>query len=360
MQTFSSDHLGTAVEAAHRALAEHFERHKISVNIGTGAKPYINRLIHPLPDPPPVVSLIVPTRDRLPLLRNCLDGLLHRTKYPRLEIIVVNNESIDPVTLDYFDRLREEEHVRLLSLPGPFNFSALNNRAVMEARGELIGFINNDIEVIHEGWLEEMVSRVMQPGVGAVGAKLYYADDTIQHAGVVLGLGGVAGHSHKCFPRSDFGYMCVPHVVRNVSGVTAACMIMHKKIFDEIGGFDEANLPVAFNDVDLCLKIREAGYNIIWTPYAELYHLESASRGSDALAENIERAVFEQVYMKDRWREKLEEDPFYSPNLTTDYENYSLAFPPRVHKRWIQDSVDVPDSAREVQSVDNTTAQLSN
>jgi len=225
--------------------------------------------------------------------------------------------------------------VRVLSIGGPFNFSSLNNRAVAEAEGELIGLLNNDIEVIEPNWLEEMVSQAVQPGVGTVGAKLLYSNNTIQHAGVVVGLGGVAGHGHKGRDRSDFGYMCRLQLVYNVSCVTAACMVMPKKVFEEVGGFDEQNLKVAFNDVDLYRKIRSAGYDIVWTPYAELYHLESATRGSDEIPEQIVRAQQEQEFMKRRWGAMLQNDPFYSPNLTQDYENYGLAFPPRVSKPWV-------------------------
>jgi GT2 family glycosyltransferase len=194
--------------------------------------------------------------------------------------------------------------------------------------------VNNDIQVIEPTWLEEMVSHVIHDEVGAVGAKLLYANDTIQHAGVVVGLGGVAGHGHKGCDRSDFGYMCRLQLVYHVTCVTAACMIMPKRVFQEVGGFDEVNLKVAFNDVDLCLKIRSAGYDIVWTPYAELYHLESATRGSDEVPEHLERAQQEQEYMKKRWGAMLQNDPYYSPNLTYDYENYALAFPPRTSKPW--------------------------
>ncbi len=332
--TFSSSSLQTAVEAGRRALAEHFERRGESVTLVEGRKPYITRVIRPLPEPAPLVSLIVPTRDRVELLRDCVDGLLNRTSYQNIEVVLVDNDSIEPDTLAFFDSLRSNLRVRILQIGGPFNFSALNNAAVNAAAGDIVGFINNDIDVIHADWLAEMVGQLTAPGVGAVGAKLLYPDGTVQHAGVIVGLGGVAGHSHKYFSGSDFGYFCRLQLSYNVSCVTAACMLVHKKAFEEVGGFDEVNLTVAFNDVDLCLKIREAGYGIIWTPYAELYHRESASRGSDEVPEKLERATQEQDYMKKRWGDLLLNDPFYSPNLTLDYENYSIAFPPRTVKPW--------------------------
>jgi len=334
--TFSTTNLHDAVEAGRRALAEHFERRGEKVSLVEGRKPYITRVIRPVPHPPPLVSLIIPTRDRFELLRTCVEGLLHRTDYPNMEILIVDNESQELETLRYFQSLRGNPRVKILEVPGPFNFSALNNLAVAAAAGEIIGFINNDIEVIEPNWLTELVGQVAQRGVGAVGAKLLYLDGRIQHAGVIVGLGGVAGHSHKYFPRSDFGYFCRLQLTYNVSCVTAACMLMPRKVFQEVHGFDEVNLTVAFNDVDLCLKIREAGYSIVWTPYAELYHHESASRGSDEAPEKIERATQEKEYMKQHWGDMLQNDPFYSPNLTYDYENYGLAFPPRVYKPWRQ------------------------
>jgi glycosyltransferase involved in cell wall biosynthesis len=348
VETFSTQRLNTAVEAGRRALVEHFARRRETVTIVEGRKPYISRIVRQLPADPPLVSLIVATRDRVGLLRNCLDGLLHKTRYPKLEILVVDNDSQEPETLAYLDSVQSDHRVRILKIPGAFNFSLLNNQAVSLAAGEIVGFINNDIDVIHADWLEEMVCRVVQAGVGAVGAKLYFPDETIQHAGVVVGLGGVAGHGHKYFPRSALGYMCRLHVAHDVSCVTAACMVMPKAVFLEVGGFDGKNLPISFNDVDLCLKIRERGYSIIWTPYAELYHLESASRGSDADPENG-RARQEEEHMKNLWGTDRNEDPFYSPNLTRDHEDYGLAFPPRVAKPWLcraEDSEHVVESKR--------------
>jgi GT2 family glycosyltransferase len=332
--TFSTTNLHDAVEAGRRALAEHFERRGESVTLIAGSKPYITRVIRPLAEPPPLVSLIVPTRDRFELLNTCIEGLLHKTNYPNIELLVVDNESREPATIAYLESLRCDSRVQILHVPGPFNFSALNNMAVGSAAGDVVGFINNDIEVIEPDWLKEMVSHVIQPGVGAVGAKLLYPDGRVQHAGVVVGLGGVAGHSHKYFPGSDFGYFCRLQLTYNVSCVTAACMLMPRKVFQEVHGFDDVNLTIAFNDVDLCLKIRKAGYSIVWTPYAELYHHESASRGSDETPENIERATQEKEHMKQRWGDILLQDPNYSPNLTLDYENYSIAFPPRAVKPW--------------------------
>ena len=334
VQTFSTGNMPIAVQAAHRAIAEYFASCGKTVQVTNSSVPYWNRLIRTLPDPPPLVTLIVPTRDRLAVLRTCIDGLLHKTRYPSIEIILVDNESREPATLKYLDSVQADSRVRVLRIKGAFNFSALNNQASAAAHGKVIGFINNDIEVIDPGWLGEMVTQVMQEGVGAVGAKLCYGDNTIQHAGVVLGMTGIAGHAHKNFPRNQPGYYGWLQLIRNVSCVTAACMIIRKDVFAEVGGFDEENLPVAYNDVDLCLKIRRAGYSIVWTPYAELYHQESVSRGSDQAPENVTRAKREFAYMKEHWGAALENDAFYNPNLSLAAEAFSLAFPPRVDKPW--------------------------
>jgi len=206
----------------------------------------------------------------------------------------------------------------------PFNYSAINNFAVEHSNAPLIGLINNDIEVISPDWLAEMVSWAVQPDVGCVGAKLYYGNGTLQHAGVILGLGGVAGHSHKHFPGNHVGYFYRLKILQNLSAVTAACLIVRREIFKEVGGLNEKDLPVSFNDVDFCLKVRDAGYLNVWTPYAELYHLESVSRGSDTLPQHVERAEREIAYMKSTWKTDEKEDPYYSANLTKDFENFGF------------------------------------
>ena len=335
VQTFATNNLSTAVKAAQRALRDYFAARGESVGIAHGFLCF-NRVIRPLPNPAPSVSLIVPTRDRLDVLRNCIDGLLHKTRYPNLQVIIVDNQSSEPSTLDYLESLKEDARVRVLRIEGDFNHSLLNNRAVAEADGDIIGFVNNDIEIIHPDWLEEMIAQVGQPGVGAVGAKLYYADDTIQHAGVILGIGGYAGHSHRYVPRADEGFAYRLQVVQNLSAVTAACMVLPKHVFQQVGGFDEVNLGVSYNDVDLCLKIRQAGYDIVWTPFAELYHLEAASRGYDQEPKNAARAARERSYLQKRWGDLLQVDPYYSPNLSVKNEQFELAFPPRAVKPWPQ------------------------
>ncbi|OYD82297.1 hypothetical protein CHT98_21315 (plasmid) [Azospirillum brasilense] len=332
---FSMVDLPRATAAAHRALTEHFQRRGVQASVEVSPSTHrFTRIRYALPDPAPRVSLIVPTRDKVGLLKGCVDGLLQRTDYPDLEVIIVDNNSEEAKTFAYFDTLKDEPRVRVLRYDAPFNYSAINNFAVAQATGSVIGLINNDIEVIGPDWLTEMVGHALRPEVGAVGAKLYYADGTIQHAGVITGIGGVAGHGHKGFPRDAHGYFSRAQLTQNLSCVTAACLVTRKAVFDEVGGLDDRNLAVAFNDVDFCLRLREAGYLVVWTPFAELYHLESASRGPDTAPDKVQRFNAEADYMSRRWGDRMARDPYYNPNLTLDTEDLGLAFPPRVTKPW--------------------------
>ncbi|MFM0354489.1 glycosyltransferase [Paraburkholderia nemoris] len=333
--SFSTDNPDASVETARRALVEYFEKVEPTAEVVPIRQfPGWWRIKRQPPAVLPRVSLIVPTRDRLEVLETAISGLLRETDYPNLEVIIVDNDSAEPSTLAFFDTVKKDPRVHVLRVSGAFNFSALNNRAAEIATGTVLGFINNDIEVIHADWLMELVTQVSQANVGAAGAKLYYANDRIQHAGVVMGLYGVAAHGHRHFPRNTIGYFGRPMLVQNTSAVTAACMVVPKAVFDEVGGYDEINLTVGYNDVDLCLKIRAAGYDVVFTPFAELYHLESVSRGENLTAAQIERDARERAYMLSRWRNEIAHDPFYSPNLTNKAEDYSLAFPPRTPKSW--------------------------
>jgi GT2 family glycosyltransferase len=317
-----------------RAVRQHLARTDTAATVTPLAGRYTRAPYHPLPEPPPGVSLIVPTRDRVSLLRRCVDGLLFATDYSNLEVVIVDNDSARADTHAYFAELKSQPRVRFLRYPGAFNYSAINNFAVAEAQHDIIGLINNDIEVIDAHWLREMVSHAIRPEVGAVGAKLYYPNDRIQHAGTIVGLGGAAGHAFRHFKRADPGYCGRLMLTQNLSAVTAACMLLRKEIFCEVGGFDEVNLAIAFNDVDLCLRIRECGYRIVWTPNAELYHWESVSRGSDLAPEKIERFRRENKYLAERWPAVIAHDPYYNPNLTLEREDFGLAFPPRTMPPW--------------------------
>jgi GT2 family glycosyltransferase len=219
---------------------------------------------------------------------------------------------------------REKENFRVIEYDRAFNYSAINNYAVSRSDSDILILLNDDVEIISENWMMEMVQHALRSDIGAVGAKLYYDNGTIQHAGVVLGIGGVAGHGHKYFPRKAHGYFSRLKLIQNCSAVTGACMAVRRELYEEIGGLDEENLPIAFNDVDFCLRLREAGYRNLWTPYAEAYHHESASRGVDNTPAKLRRFASEIEYMKRRWGDILTNDPYYSRHLTLEHEDFSI------------------------------------
>jgi O-antigen biosynthesis protein len=324
---------GTSSENARKAIREHFERLRNPATVMAGYQ-HARRVSYPLPEPIPLVSLIIATRDRADLLRQIIHGVCHETDYDRFEVVIIDNQSTEPETLKYLEEINEDARIKVVAYDAPFNFSAINNLGIRHSQGDVVGFLNNDLKVISPGWLREMVSHAMRPEIGAVGAKLYFPDNTIQHAGVIVGLGGLAGYAYRGLPRDAAGPNCRPHKIQNYCAVTGACMVMRRAVFDEVGGFDEMNLPVAYNDVDLCLRIRERGYRILWTPYAELYHLESASRPPDRACEQLARYNKECAYFKSRWHSHIFHDPYYNPNLTQEAEDFSLASPPRAFKPW--------------------------
>ena len=319
-----------AVTAGERALNDHFERTGIKGRVECASHGY--RAQYDLPSPPPLVSLIIPTRNAHTLVNQCVESIARLTTYPNYEIIIVDNGSDEVDSIEYLDRLSRRPGFKVMRDDGEFNYSLLNNRAVAAASGEVIGLINNDIEVITPDWLTEMVSIALQPGVGAVGAKLLYPDESLQHGGVVLGVGGVAGHAHKYLPRSEGGFFSRAQLIQSFSAVTAACLVVRKDHFESVGGLDDVNLKVAFNDVDFCIRLREFGLRNVWTPYAELFHHESATRGSDVSPEKQARFAKEVEYMVKKWGRALFFDPAYNPNLTLDREDFSLAWPPRCQK----------------------------
>ncbi len=272
----------------------------------------------------PLVSLLIPTRDGYDILSKCIESIREKTIYPNYEIIVLDNETTCKKTLDYFEKIKQYENVKIVKYHYPFNYSAINNFGVKYAKGEIIGLINNDIEIISNGWLAEMVQHAIRPEIGAVGAMLYYDNDTIQHAGVILGIGGVAGHSHKYFPKDAHGYFSRLKIIQNYSAVTGACLLVKKELYEEVGGLNETDLKVAFNDVDFCLKLLEKGYRNLWTPYAEAYHHESISRGAEDDPEKIARFNKEVKFMRQQWFKFLKEDVMYNYNLTKSYENFGI------------------------------------
>lgn len=320
--------------AAIKAVTEHLVRRKIAAEVTSSGDEDFRRIRYLLPKEKPRVSILVPTRDRLTFLQPCLESILEKTTYPNFELILIDNDSREPESLGYLERIATEARVRVLRCPGEFNFGRLNNFGVGQTASEFVALLNNDLAVITPDWLEEMISQASQPQVGAVGARLLYLDGRIQHAGVIVGGGGVAAHAHKRLPRTNHGYFSRAILVQEMSAVTAACMLVRREAYLAVGGFDAEHLWIAFNDVDFCLRLRQRGYRIIYTPYAEFYHHESASRGLEDTVSKNQRFEAEIKYMHDRWGAVLQQDPAYNPNLSLTSADFTLAFPPRVSQPW--------------------------
>lgn len=327
-----------AMAAESGALVRHLERSGIAARVTETDG--VRRMHYALPADLPLVTLIIPTRNELTLLRQCVESIVTLTTYPNYEILLIDNGSDEAGALAYLAEIAGQPGIRVIRDDRAFNYSDLNNMAARHARGTVLGLVNNDIEVVSPGWLEEMVSLAMQPGVGAVGAKLLYPDETVQHGGVLLGVGGatgVAGHANKFLPATASGYMHRGMSVQSFSAVTAACLVVRKSLYEEVGGLNDIDLKIAYNDVDFCLRLRDAGYRNVWTPHAELFHHESATRGSDFSSAKRQRFDQEQDYMRSKWRELIADDPAYNPNLTACAEDFGLAWPPRVP--WIAGAV---------------------
>lgn len=316
-------HKPYVLEAGIRAVKQHLARVGLEGEVSTvipGTAIYrIRYKIQGMPK----ISILIPNKDHLQDLKKCLESIFEKTTYPNYEIVIVENNSTSSKIFSYYDRLQQTHgNVRIVTWEGPFNDSAINNFGAQYCTGEYLLLLNNDIEVITPDWIEEMLMYAQRPDVGAVGAKLYYPDKTIQHAGVILGIGGVAEHAHKYFNRNEFGYMGRLLYAQNVSAVTAACVMIRRDIWDEVGGLDET-FKVAFNDVDLCMRIRKCGYLIIWTPFAELYHYESKSRGLDDTPEKRRRFEGEVRHFQERWAKELAAgDPYYNPNFRLDRTDF--------------------------------------
>jgi GT2 family glycosyltransferase len=311
-----------AYDSARKALQGHLDRLGLKGGVQNGITLGVYQVNLKLTEHP-LVSILIPNRNNHLTLRRCLDSI-RRGSYPNHEIVLVENNSDDPEILAYYEELAEQPNVRIVQWKGSFNYSAVNNFAAAQARGDVLLFLNNDVEVITFDWMERLLQYVQRPDVGAVGAKLYYPDNTIQHGGVILGLGGVAGHAHHWYNRSAFGYFGRLIATQNLSAVTAACLMTRRHIFDEAGGFDE-RFTLAFNDVDLCIKIRRNGRLIVWTPFAELYHHESLTRGEDDTLEKQERFRSEVELFVKKWYQLLQKgDPYYNPNLTLLEPDFSL------------------------------------
>jgi GT2 family glycosyltransferase len=335
-QSFSEAWLEQCIDAAHRAVSDHLAAIGTPAEVGPAPRaPMWNRIRFPIPDPAPPVSVIIPTRDRADLLEGCIEGLLRRTNYKPTEILIVDHDSVESRTHCLFERLtRTEPSVRIVPYHGTYNYAAMNNAAIDLATGDVIALLNNDIDMLDPEWLGEMVSHTLRPGVGIVGAKLLYSDCRVQHAGIVLGPGPHIGHVQRLAGREDLGYFGQLALVRDFSAVTAACLVSRKAVLIEIGGFDSVNLAVAFNDVDLCLRAGDYGYRVVWTPFAELFHLEGASRGSDELPEHQMRFRRELQHLYRTWANVIENDPFHNKNMTFGWEEICIPAPPRAPRPW--------------------------
>ena len=313
-----------AFEAGKRAIEEHYHRTGIRAEVYQGEFLGLYRTRF-LRDYDPLISIIIPNKDHIEDLKRCMDSIDQKSSYKNYECIIVENNSTDEKTFQYYKNLEEENpKAHVVYWDKEFNYSAINNYGVTFAKGEYILLLNNDTEIINETCLEELLGYCMRSDVGAVGARMYYEDDTIQHAGVVIGFGGIAGHCFVLQPRGTTGYCHRIICAQDYSAVTAACMLVKKSAFDEVGGLTE-ELAVAFNDIDFCMKLREAGYLIVYNPYAELYHYESKSRGLEDTPEKVARFNKEMQIFERRWPDILRNgDPYYNPNLTLKSQDFSL------------------------------------
>ncbi len=317
-----------AIDAGKRAVRDSIREYGYDAEVESSkAFPTIYRLKYKLKSTP-LISILIPSMDHIDELRTCIESIMDLSTYPRYEIVIVENNSRNKETFEYYEDIQElYDNVRVVNWSGEFNYAAINNFGAAYTNGEYLVLMNNDIEVITPEWMEEMLMYCQRDDVGAVGAKLYYPDDTIQHAGIVIGMGKdrVAGHTHYGMPRESVGYMGRLYFAQDVSAVTAACAMFKKSLFDKVGGLNE-KLSVAFNDVDLCLKIRKLGYLVVFTPYAELYHYESVSRGLEDTPEKKARFEREAAYFREIWRTELEAgDPYFNPNFSLDYSDFTIA-----------------------------------
>ncbi|MDQ3546048.1 MAG: glycosyltransferase family 2 protein [Verrucomicrobiota bacterium] len=320
-----------AREAARRAITEHLERKGIAGQVEASPEnSEAHRVVYSLGEKLPAVSIIIPFRDRVELLQRCLESVRAQTDYPDFEFVLVDNGSKEKSTLDFLKSQEPDSGTKVLRYTAPLNFSRLTNKGAAAARGEILLFLNNDIEAIEPGWLRELVSHAARLEVGAVGARLWYPDGTLQAGGVILGLGGVAGHAFPHLKRGRGGYFSRALLQQNISAVTGACLAVKKELFEKVGPFDETNLSISFNDIDFCLRLIAAGYLNVWTPFANLIHAESASRGHQPTKKEQAHFVSEATFMQHKWGFELLHDPAYNPNLSLNLPGFELAVPPRL------------------------------
>jgi GT2 family glycosyltransferase len=316
-------------EASRLAVARHLERTREPAELLPGRTPGWNRLQYPISGSG-TLSVIIPNRDHADDLARCVNGIPRQVEGYTVEIVIAENGSCQPATQAFYAQLSQERRVKICTWTQPFNYSLINNFAVEHATGDVLLFLNNDIEAINDDWLARMLEHALRPQIGCVGAKLLYPDRTIQHAGIILGIGGVAGHSHKYFPAEADGYFGRLKVIQNVSAVTAACLMVRREVFTAVGGFNP-DFQLAFGDVDLCVRIHNAGFRNLFTPYAELYHHESKTRGVEDTEEKKERFVREARCFTAKHAKLLSSgDPFYNPNLSLDHEDFSIDLLPNL------------------------------
>ena len=312
-----------AFEAGKRAIEAHLERNGVKGVVSHTPDLGFYRVQYPVQGEP-LVSVIIPNKDEKETLRTCLESLKKNTDYKNFEIIIVENNSTTDEIFRYYKELSKDPQIHLLRWKKEFNYSAINNFGAAHAKGEYLLFLNNDIKTINPDWMTEMLGVCQRPEVGGVGAKLIYPDNTIQHAGCVIGMGGIAGHMFVDMPAERTGYLHKASLLQDMSAVTAACLMMKKEIFEKVGGFTP-ELAVAFNDVDLCLKVRKENALIVYDPYAKLYHMESKTRGAEDSKEKVRRFQTEIEYMRCHWLDILKNgDPYYNKNLSLTKWNYSL------------------------------------
>ena len=312
-----------AFEAGKRAIEAHLKRQGVEGTVSHTKDLGFYQVEYPVQGTP-LVSVLIPNKDQKDTLKQCLDSVFSKTTYCNYEVIIIENNSQEKETWEYYEELKKRNNVKIVIWESGFNYSAINNFGEKSASGEYLLFLNNDVEVINPHWMEEMLGNCQRKEVGIVGAKLYYPDDTIQHAGTIIGIGGIAGHAFLNMPRSRSGYLHKASLQMDLSAVTAACMMMKRTVFESLDGFEEA-LTVAFNDVDLCLRCVRAGYLVVYNPRVELYHYESKSRGSEDSEDKVRRFQQEIEFMRTRWIDLLKQgDPYYNKNLTLSKWNYSL------------------------------------
>ena len=321
-----------AIEAGRRALGDHLARIGLKGEVTSLIAAGAYRIRYEL-NGTPKVSVLIPSKDHADDLSKCIGSLIKKTTYPNWEIVIIDNGSTQPEVFSFYDRITKDARIRVVTWNEDFNYPKINNYGAGFAGGEYLILLNNDTQIITPEWIEEMLMFAQRGDVGAVGAKLYYPNETVQHAGVCVGIGGYAGHYFRHAERSSFGYMGRLAYAQDLSAVTAACMMIPRSVWDRLNGLDP-EYTVAVNDVDLCLRIREAGYLIVWTPFAELYHYESKSRGRDDIGQNQERFQREVAMFRKRWGEELNRgDPYFNPNFSPDYEDFTILSPDEVRRK---------------------------